>query len=62
MFFSMIKRVDLNTEGISTGKSKLSETAKLVHSRILEIKKETIVLYFHYILLHLFGYLTFTPL
>ena len=62
LFFSMIKRTDINPQKISTGKSKLNDVAKLVHQRILEVKPATIVLFTHHIILHLFKYLQFSDI
>ena len=58
----MLKRTDMNPDGIPTGKSKLSDAARLIHARILEIKESTLVLMTHHIILKLFEYLTFKPL
>ena len=57
LFFSMLKRTDINPEKIPTGKARLSEVAKLFHNRILEIRQDTLVLHWHHIILHLFKYL-----
>ena len=57
MFFSLVKRTDINPEKIPTGKSKLSDTAKLLHRRMLQIKPETVVLFMLHVLLHVFKYL-----
>ena len=62
LLFSMVKRTNINPEKIATGKTKLSDVARLIHARILEVKRETVILFWHHIILHLFGYLTFTPL
>ena len=35
LLFSMVKRTDINPEKIATGKTKLSEVARLVYTRIL---------------------------
>ncbi len=53
----MVKRTNINPEKLSTGKTKLSDVARLVHARILEIDRATVVLFWHHIILHLFGYL-----
>ena len=58
----MLKRTDINPERIPTGKKKLSDVAKLVHARILQIKPETIILFSHHIILGIFEYLCFKPL
>ena len=62
LLFSMVKRTDINPEKIATGKTKLSDVARLIYARILEVKRETVILFWHHIILHLFGYLNFTPL
>ena len=58
----MLKRTEMNTDGIPTGKSKLSDVAKLIHARILEIKERSLILMTHHIIVKLFEYLTFKPL
>ena len=62
LFFSKVKRGDINPERISTTKTKMVNTVRLVYTRILEIRRETIILFWHHIILHLFGYLVFKPL
>ena len=62
LFFEKMKRTDLNPDNIQTGKSKLSDIAKLVYKRALEVSHSHVMAMQEKIILNLFQYLYFHKL